>query len=151
MKGHSRTQRFLLLTVGIGAVLAFAGGLAVRGSGQDPPPGDGWEVYREVHRLRVEVHDYPAARALADDFLAGHPERDLLRQAVEYEYGATYYSEQVWAQALPLFEQVVATYLDSGFDDREGSSRARAVIEYRSMARIRVEVDAPISTCGSIL
>lgn len=82
--------------------------------GDDPP---GFEVYREIHRLRVDVHDYPAARALAERFLARHPDHDLLRQAVEFEYAAVFSAEQNWATALPLFETVVDTYLDAGFEE----------------------------------
>lgn len=43
------------------------------------------EVFAEVHTLRVDVQDYEAARALAEDFLALRSEELMWRQKTHYE------------------------------------------------------------------
>lgn len=79
-------------------------------------PSDGWEVYREVHRLRVQVRDYIRARTLAEQFLAQYPTPDLLRQAVEFEHAATYYDQREWATAVSALQGVISRYFSAGFD-----------------------------------
>ncbi len=104
LAGTSAAMAVVLVT------LAFA---------QHPPEdggGDDVALVAEMRRLRTEVHDYPACRQLAEEFIAQHPATDLLRQAAEYERAASYYAERDWDTARPLFDALVVEYAGQPLD-----------------------------------
>jgi len=101
------------LLVPVAVVLAgLAGGLAVWvASGQaEQSPALDTSVPDEVRRLRSELRDPAAARALAEQFLATYAGSDVLSQLVHYEYAATFYSEGRHDEALAQFAALLDEY-----------------------------------------
>lgn len=77
---------------------------------------DAWAQIGEMHRLRVEVRDFDAAREMADALLADATLDTLAAQAAAFEYGATYYDVSDWRNAAPLLQDLVADFGDVGLD-----------------------------------
>lgn len=90
--------------------------------------GEGEELVAQLRHLRAELHDYAGARSLAEVFLDSHPNPSQLRHRVEYEYALTYYGEQHHASALPLLEDLVATYAVAQFAQGPGALVDEAVV-----------------------
>ena len=118
-RGRQLPARMQIAALVAGAVFVVAAvtvWTVARVRAQDEGGGGQTEtVYDQVHRLRLEK-SFDAARELALDFLSSHPERDVQRQQVQFEYAKCFYDERRFAESLPEFQSLVSDYAEVALD-----------------------------------
>jgi TolA-binding protein len=114
----ARVQVTLLMAGGLSLAVVFAVWTVARATPQEEAESaaDGQAIYEQVHHLRTVEKDLAAAQAVALEFLNDHPEPDLGRQMVYFEYGLTLFDAQNWPAASPAFQALVAEYADTALD-----------------------------------
>jgi len=114
----ARVQVTLLVAGGLSLAVTLAVWTVARATPQEEgeSAADGQAIYEQVHHLRTVAKDLAAAQAVALEFLNDHPEPDLGRQMVYFEYGLTLFDAQQWPAASAAFQALVGEYGDTTLD-----------------------------------
>ncbi len=123
---YGRALVWVLVSTTVLVAIGIAVLVKAQPQGRDDPngpgdPNDPNAIVQQIRHLWEDLADYAGARALAEDFLIANPVLTQLRHRVEFEYAMTYYGEQNYAPAIPLMDEIVATYGAADFVMPEGA------------------------------